>query len=445
MTSTVALRKHPRPSSRLPSPAVATDGTDLARELQLVERARGGDHNAFVHLYRQDAPPAWRLALALTADADRAADTVARAFARALGPPRPGELRSGDPFRTQLLRATHHVVVDRAAASLPSAAPPIPEPGADTGPGGNDTRAALPVEVMSAYHQLPERWRSVLWLVVVEGLGTAEAGRVLGLPEPDTEELVARAVAGLRSQWTRDRMATGRPAPPAPDHLERHLQTVLPLPLDLFAIAEGRWQAGRVPAAAAPLLLVLPGGRHLPRWAERSLLASTAALIALGITSALALDRDPDVRRARGDRSIAAGPADPLRSDDGSARDGGRGLHDAAGRALADGDVAELFRLPGGVDADTVRATSAGTALRATSSASTTTSSSSTSIPAPGESPRPTTPTTTEPQLEITAGIGPMLALSVGDRCTGIELAGEVLGCTPDPNTGVTVEGSLLP
>ena len=90
-----------------------TDVPDPATELQAIERARDGEHDAFVRLYRQDAPPAWRLGLALTGDALSAADAVALAFARVLVPSGPGARRSEVPFRLRLLTATRHVVLDQ--------------------------------------------------------------------------------------------------------------------------------------------------------------------------------------------------------------------------------------------------------------------------------------------------------------------------------------------
>lgn len=416
---------------------MATDGSDLAQRLGVVERARGGDHSAFVDLYRQDAPPAWRLALALTGDGDRAADAVARAFSRTLAPLPPGAAQSEVPCRQRLLTATREVVVDQAAASSRGRAPlaVVPAPVED---GVEGKRSSRGVEVMHAFHQLPERWRSVLWLVLVEGLGTAEAASVLRVDAGTAEELLLRAHAGLRTQWIRDRRAEGRPPQAPPEHLEQHLQPLLPLPLDLFAITEGRWRAARTPPGA-PLLLVLPlpGGRTLPRWAERGLLASTAALIALGITSALAIDRDPDVERARrGD--TAAGPTSATVETPGH---GGAGepvpiddsidaIDAVAPIAANDKTTAPAHRH---ADSDSRQVVAASTAT-ATPSGSTTTTS-----------PPPTTSTTAEPLLEVAAGIGPDLALSLGDQCIGLQVGAQTLGCKPEADAGVTAEGTLVP
>ena len=59
----------------------------------------------------------------------------------------------------------------------------------------------------------------------------------------------------------------------------------------------------------------------------------------------------------------------------------------------------------------------------------------------------PPAPTATEPAVELTVGIDGVLGLTVGDQCTGLEIAGTVLGCEP-LTTGAPLEvitdGTLL-
>ena len=411
---------------------------DLALELRNVERARAGDHDAFVALYRADAPIAWRLALALTADPELAADAVAAAFARTLAPLPAGGTRSEIPVHLRLLTATRHAVLDAGASSvryLSAVTSAPPQRSVDEGDVDDAERARRrAAEAMQAFQRLPERWRTVLWLVVVEGIGTTETAGVLGVGPAEAEHLADRADAGLRTQWTRDRVAAGEVDPVAPEHLDRMLQTVLPLPLGLFGVAEARWSATCRPALG-PMRLVLPGGRPVPRWAERSLLASTAALIAVGITSAMAVDRDPDVRRARGEHVASEAPATtlgaPIPPEPKAYLDGeDDGLFGQAEPMPTRGTSARPPTL-----ADAVAAASAGTATSAPSA----TSSATREAPSP--------PTTMAPLIEVTAGVGHALGLSIGDQCTGVELASQVIGCAPatsdDPVT-LDVGGSLL-
>ncbi len=398
-----------------------TDVPDPATELQAIERAREGEHDAFVRLYRQDAPPAWRLGLALTGDALSAADAVALAFARVLVPSGPGARRSEVPFRLRLLTATRHVVLDQATGHPRKGA--APEPG------------SRPAEVMHAFHQLPERWRTVLWLPAIEGIDLDETAGVLGIDPEGTPDLAARAAAGLRTQWQRDRAAAGQDVPAAPEHLSRLLQSVLPLPMDLFDEVEALWRTERQ-RRLGPVGLVLPGGRPVPRWAERGLLTGTAALIAAGITSALVVDRDPDVRRAR-DGELAEGP---------TGTSSALGATPREPQAYLDGeDEGTAARIEPMIAAVQAAASARATGDRITGAAAGTATPGAPDTTAATDPPPSSSSPSVEPQLETTAGIGSALAISLGDQCTGLSLGGQVIGCPPDPDTGVTFEGSLLP
>ncbi len=405
--------------------AMSTAEQDLTRELEAVELARQGGHAAFVELYRQDAPPAWRLALALTFDADRAAEAVADGFRRALAPGRAGTAQSALPFRLRLLTTTRQAALDgpgRNAVRLPGPDAPTAAPAR--------RRNARAAEVMAAFGKLPERWRTILWLLVIEGLGTLDAARVLKVRPDEAEDLAERAQAGLRERWTRDQRDAGVADPVPPEHLDRQLQPVLPLPPELFALTEARWLATRR-RDPGPLRLVLPGGRPVPRWAERLLVGATAVLIALGITSALAVDRDP--RRARG--TTLAEPdeddADPSTGGDESPTEP---------KAYLDGDV--------GPAAATQAARSA-TATGSPRGADVGDLAAGPATPAGDDgSPATSAPPELVPLLEVTLGVGDTLGISLGDRCTGLELLGTVAGCAPDTAPeGLTldVDSALLP
>jgi DNA-directed RNA polymerase specialized sigma24 family protein len=409
---------------------MANGDEGLIQGLNDVERAREGDHDAFVRLYRQDAPPAWRLALALTSDADRAADAVAEGFRTTLAPRRPSTARSPLPFRLRVLAATRNAALDgpsRDALPLP---PPTAGVDDDDAPRVRSPRAA---EVMAAFAKLPERWRTILWLLVVEGLGTLDAARVLGVRPEEAEQLADRAQAGLRERWSRDRRDAGDAEPQARDHLDRQLQPVLPLPRELFDLAQARWLATRR-RERGPLRLVLPGGRPVPRWAERALVGATTALIAAGLASALAVESDPD----RDTGSVLAAPPD-------GGGEGGGPSHDHMPMEpkayLDDGPTATT---------GAARRRTATTTLSTPAGAGPTATGQPASTGAAGGSgdDGPTTTTTAPPLLEVTVGAGDALGLSLGDRCTGLEVAGSTLGCPPDTaDEGLTldVDSVLLP
>ena len=231
----------------------------------------------------------------------------------------------------------------------------------------------------------------------------------------------------------------------APDHLDRQLQPVLPLPLELFAQAEARWRATRR-REPGPLRLVLPGGRPVPRWAERSLVGATAALVAAGIASAVAVESDPD--RSPG-RELAA-PVDG-RGDDAGGGSVGGDLPTEPKAYLDDGPpmgtAGATGRSPGATTSTTTSTTGdprAVGALAAGGATPTTAGAADDGVPRD----EPTTPTTAAPVLQATVGAGNALGVSVGDRCTGLELLGTTLGCPPETtDEGLTldVDSALLP
>jgi DNA-directed RNA polymerase specialized sigma24 family protein len=395
-----------------------SDADDLlANERAAVERARHGDHDAFVQLYRQDAATAWRLALALAREPAPAEHAVVEGFRRVLAPTVMPSLRSEVPFRLRLLAATRHAVLDTSTKTPAHGDVVVEQPGPDNAlPHLSDETVAA----MAAFHELPERWRSVLWLLYVEGLSTGEVARVLDVRPSEADELATRARDGLLEHWARMH---------PDDDPTRHLAPLVPLPLGLFELAERRWRAA-VDRPLGPLGLTLPGGRPLPDWAERALLMVTGLLIVAGITGALMSDSDTpspgDGRLARGstggvpdrDRSSEATtvvvdePTAYLDGDDGDATARARGTTTTT-MPVIDPDTGEIV----------------GTAAVAPT-------------PTAEVADEPSTTTTAPPTLQVNAGVAPLLGLAIGD-CTGLELLGTVLGCDPPVNDeGVTLDGS---
>lgn len=429
---------------------------DLLQDEALADQARHGSHAAFQELYQQLAPTAWRFALAVTRDPALAAGAVASAFASALG--RPGSAPHL-PARAQVLAAARHAAFEPGLEAVAVACGPI--------------GSSAPSSVRTAFGALPERWRSALWLTEVEGLEPVEAGPALGLPAHDVAPLATRARLGLGEQVVAahaadapaacrgalDRLVdygADRVSPREAGRVRRHLdgcdscqglladlddlipsvrRLALPLPVELLAVSEQRWRAGLV-HSPGPLGLTLPSGRPVPAWAERAAAGAAAAVVALGITSAILVAGRGG--RVRDDLARSAASGEPL-ADGESAAGGDPGLGDLSGRPTSTAEPAPVSAR----DA-TVRRTV-------------------TTAPAPAEAPvvtpptpvlPPTTPPSVEPPapepapvVEVTVGIDGVLGLTVGDQCTGIELAGTTIGCEP-ATTGAPLEvipgGALL-
>jgi DNA-directed RNA polymerase specialized sigma24 family protein len=446
----------------------AAQESRLLSDRVLVERAGRGDQAAYDELYRRLAPGAWRLALCLTREPAMAAGAVATAFAATFGtaPPHPGTVSA----RARLLAAVRHAAVD---------------PGLEPVAVG-EIRAVAPSAVATAFAGLPARWRSTLWLLDAEGLTPRETAAALGLPEAAVVPLAARARAGLGEQvvlaeaaavdavecrrvlerlvdYASERLTARderrvrahldgcdqcRPFLADLDDLTPALRRLAaPLPVAVAAASEDRWLASLV-RPAGPLHLTLPSGRPVPAWAERAVAGAAAAVIALGIASAiLVAGRGGRVRDDRLARSI---PAEAPLVDGESALGGDSGLSGLLARR--DSSPSSTSTVPGG--ASTPAPTPADvlpTRVAPVSAppAAAPAPSAPPAAPAAGEPPAPAAPTTTapEPVAEVTVGVGGVLGVVVGDQCTGLDLAGTVIGCAPtttDEPLQVDLGGSLL-
>jgi hypothetical protein len=224
------------------------------------------------------------------------------------------------------------------------------------------------------------------------------------------------------------------------DDLTPSLRLTLPLPIALAAIAESRWRTSLV-HAAGPLGLTYKG-RPVPAWAERAVAGSAAAVIALGIASAvLVAGRGTRIRDDGLARSVAA--ESPLGAGDGESAVGGSvelgSLPKPTSTTAADG---------GGVFKPIQRvASQVVTPVVSTPHISTPVVGGPSTVAPPTAPPDGPAPTAGEPAVELTVGIDGVLGLTIGDQCTGLEIAGTVLGCAP-LTTGAPLEiitdGTLL-
>lgn len=171
-------------------------------DVELARLATEGDVGAFEELYRRHVEAAWRMALAVTNNPHDAADAVSDAFTRVFQalPDRP---HAAGHFLPYLLAAVRNAAIDgvrrRQRAANPSDRPDWVSMGAE--PGDElvaDVDATL---VARAFRSLPERWRSVLWLVEVEGFAHRDVAGLLHMTPNGVAQLAVRARAGLRQRY----------------------------------------------------------------------------------------------------------------------------------------------------------------------------------------------------------------------------------------------------
>jgi len=164
-------------------------------------------------LYVEHAPAARGLALSMVPP-DVADDIVAEAFARVLAAIRAG----GGPdhaFRPYLLAAVRNLANDWIAARrrVTVIGDMGEEPGDRSAPliSGFSRDAATEAEdraearlIVRAFSRLPERWRTVLWHLEVEGKSPADVAPTFGLSSNGVSALAVRAREGLRQAYLQE-------------------------------------------------------------------------------------------------------------------------------------------------------------------------------------------------------------------------------------------------
>jgi RNA polymerase sigma-70 factor (ECF subfamily) len=142
-----------------------------------------------------------RFALAMTGSRADADDLVQDALERALR--RLDQWRPGTRLDSWMFRITQNVWIDqtrarRARERVVESDPDADAPGVD-GRAGMHARLTL-AEALEALAAMPEEWRSVIVLVLIEGFTYREAAGILGVPEGTVTSRLVRARAALEAR-----------------------------------------------------------------------------------------------------------------------------------------------------------------------------------------------------------------------------------------------------
>ncbi|MGA8891000.1 MAG: sigma-70 family RNA polymerase sigma factor [Anaeromyxobacteraceae bacterium] len=165
-------------------------------DLELVERARGGDPDAFRDLVVRHQRRVYAVALGIVKDRDQAWDVSQDAFVRVHQ--HLAEFRDESSFSTWLHRITARLAIDALRKERPArrndvadvpeavlreAAPGVLGTALGTDPQETVLRRELSARMTEALGQLPDLHRSILVLREMDGLSYEELAERLSIPK----------------------------------------------------------------------------------------------------------------------------------------------------------------------------------------------------------------------------------------------------------------------
>lgn len=167
---------------------------------ELLALAKGGSQDAYGALFDRHSYAAHRLARHL-GHRDDADDIVAEAFAKVLSLLRRGK-GPETAFRAYLFTTIRHEVTTRSRLRQ-RVSPTGDDRHIDQGVpfGGGALDDFEKTTIRAAYESLPQRWRTVLWQLEVEGRQPRELAPLLDLSPNGIAALVSRARSGLREAY----------------------------------------------------------------------------------------------------------------------------------------------------------------------------------------------------------------------------------------------------
>lgn len=175
-------------------------GDEDATDEALARKVQAGDRVALERLVRRYVRPVQAVVASFLSDPaeieDAAQDTFVRAL-RAIDGYDPGR-----PFAPWLYQIARNVARNRIEAESVRRTEPLPIPG----PAATEARpdrmaedAEFRARLARALEDLPEQRRTAFRLVDVEGMGAAEAGRIMGIAPGTVRSHVHHARRHLRS------------------------------------------------------------------------------------------------------------------------------------------------------------------------------------------------------------------------------------------------------
>jgi RNA polymerase sigma factor (sigma-70 family) len=181
-----------------PNAAVSDDSLLEPSDDDLVEAARGGDDSAYATLWQRHVASGRRAARAVSPSVDPD-DLVSEAFTSILATIRGG----GGPregFRPYLFSTIRNIAASWGRRSKEQPLDDLDERPADAAVDMAEAVADRSV-LAQAFRELPDRWRTLLWYLEVEGMKPREVAPLLGMSPNAVSALAYRAREGFRQAW----------------------------------------------------------------------------------------------------------------------------------------------------------------------------------------------------------------------------------------------------
>ena len=195
-------------------------------EAELLQRSRDGDAEAFAELFRGHYAYAMAVARRTTRASDPE-DVVSEAFTKIWRAFHSGNGPSHN-FKSYL-----GVTVRSVAVSFATKARDIPAGDAvaelavtDFGLEDAADRLGDSHRIMRAFEALPSRWRSVLWMVEVQGLPMTQVAAKLNVSVNAASAIACRSRKGLRTAWLYSHLREDQSMPQECRWARKHLDAV---------------------------------------------------------------------------------------------------------------------------------------------------------------------------------------------------------------------------
>ena len=220
----------------------------LINDVELCDLVRSGSSDAFAELFKRYRHPTLRLARYYSSAVDPD-DVVSEVFAQVLS-----QLQRGSgpdsAVRAYIFTAVRREVWKRARALkrvVPTDNPALIDRPVQFEDDGIDMSERD--RVRAAFQSLPQRWRSVLWYLEVEGRKPRELAAVLGMKPNGVSALLYRARVGLRKAYESQNPGHG-PIDPVtgfnPDASQPSVESEVPEPNPKVSNPRGRPHLGRL-------------------------------------------------------------------------------------------------------------------------------------------------------------------------------------------------------